>query len=147
MVRLKAIKIRKSDLNKAPEDFLRKFGAVSKETGRAYPTQVFISYSDYAVMKKNFRRFVKKNAPGISKRKLDESVGMHFLQYGPNDSLGSAVQPGYLLIDVEGIEQNIALDQIADLNEAIGQPYQQTLGSKVRAFFQKNFGAPPLPKV
>jgi len=102
--------------------------------------------ADYSAMKKSFRKFVRKNAPGISKKRLDYAVNMHFLQYGPNETLGSAIQPGFVLVDLEGIEENVALDMVADLNEAIGQPYKQSLLSKVQGFFERNFGAPPLPK-
>jgi len=129
-------------LNKAPEDFLKKFGAVSDETKRAYPQHVFMASADYAVMKRNFRRRVRKDSPYMSKKRLDYAINMHFLQYGPNETLGSALQPGSVLVDLEGIQENIALDMVADLNEAIAQPYRPSLLSKVKGFFEKNFGAP-----
>lgn len=146
MIRLTVLKLRKTDLNKNPEDFLKKFGAVSDEMKRAYPQHVFMASADYATLKRNFRRRVRKDSPHMSKKRLDYAVDMHFLQYGPNETLGLALQPGTVVVDLEGIQENIALDILADLNEAIAQPYRQSILSKVKGFFEKNFGAPPIPQ-
>jgi hypothetical protein len=117
MLRLKAVKIRKTDLKKTPEDFLRKVGAVNEELKRAYPEHVFMAKEDYALLKKNLARKYRKEIPYISKRRLQNSVGMHLLNCGPSEILDEGVRPGYVLVDVEGIKLQEQLDRDVEAAE------------------------------
>jgi len=55
---------------------------------------------------------MKKEYPYLSQRKLESSVGMHMLGYGPNSGLENALKDGFAIVDVESMETEIEENKI-----------------------------------
>jgi spore germination protein GerM len=104
---MKAVKLKKAWLKDA-ETLLRAVGAVHGK--RAFPSEVYLSKEDYKVLKQNTAKAFKKKYPFILAKKLDFSIGMHLLNLGPNESLGSALKPGVALVDEVRIQEEVALN-------------------------------------
>lgn len=96
---MKIIKLKASML-KEPGSLLRQVGAVYKN--QAFPSHVYMNPKDYKKLQSNYTRALRKAHPYISPRKLQSSVGMHFLNLGPREDKG--VAPGYLIVDDIEIE-------------------------------------------
>lgn len=99
---MKAIKLNKRLLNKHPADILIEFGAVDLNQG--FPEHVYFSKEDYQTLKKNLIKKAKKELKGYSNHYIKYAVGVELLQFGPNESLASAIKPGFALIDMDAIE-------------------------------------------
>jgi hypothetical protein len=103
---MKPVKLNKKMLNMHPADLLVKLGATHDTV--AYPQHVYFSSNDYKVLGNNLKKKFKKEYPYLNNNKLDYSVGMELLNYGPNESLSEAISPGYALVDVKAIEQEVS---------------------------------------
>lgn len=102
---MKTVKLTKKMLKLHPADLLVKLGAVNKEKTESYPSNVYFSDKDSSALKKNLVTKAKKSMPSASKKYVDYSVGMEWLNYGPNESLGNVLKPGYAVIDTNFSEK------------------------------------------
>lgn len=98
---MKELKVTTKDL-KDTRKLLQKAGAINGNI--AYPEHVYISKEDAKIVKKNLTNLVKKEYPNLMKSKVTMTVGMEWLNLGPNQSLENAVRPGYILVDEDAIE-------------------------------------------
>lgn len=97
---LKIVKLKKSWLKKSPLDLLRALGAVQLDKREAYPEKVYMSKEDYAKLRKNTMKLYRQEYGSLSSNALRNAVGMELLNFGPNQSLGNAIKPGYVLVEV-----------------------------------------------
>lgn len=97
---MKAIKLSKKDL-KDTTVLLKKANAVVGD--QAYPGAVYISKEDAALLKANLRAAIKKEFPYLKKGKVDYTLGLEWLNLGPNESLQNVIRPGYILVDTTAI--------------------------------------------
>jgi hypothetical protein len=103
---MKAVKLTKRMLKMHPADLLVKIGAVDKDKKQAYPGDVYFSREDYQELKKNLKESAKKESEfRPSTKRLAYIVSVELLNYGPNESLGDAIRPGWALVDEEAIEK------------------------------------------
>lgn len=152
MYNFKVLRIKKSDLKKDPDQILAKVGAIDLDLKRAYPSHVHMSYQDYTELTRNLRRKVRKLLGRYAtKQSVNQAVSLELLQFGPSTVLGEAVRPGYVLVDTEGLQENIDRDRKAieaeaaaalDLSERRERMNQPGVLGAVRGFFEKNFGDP-----
>jgi hypothetical protein len=156
---MKQFRIKKADLRKGPLHVLTLVGAVAVELSRAYPSHVYMSAEDYAELKRNFAKDIKKLMGKTGTRKsIAYEVAIDMLNFGPSTVISSSVRPGYVIVDTDGIACNIANDRTAIQAEnkakeearlerqlkAEGQARMNQPGvmGAVRGFFEKNFGDP-----
>ena len=100
---MKAVKLTKKMLRMHPADLLLELGAVNMPKTQAYPSCVYMSKADYKELRQNLVKSAKKQYPYATKNRLDSSVNMELLNYGPSESLQDAIKPGYVLLDVDSI--------------------------------------------
>lgn len=93
---MEIVKIKKTDLNLTLEKLLNKFGLV--KDNRAYPERLCLSKEDEKILRKNIEQKFKKDFPKLSKKALQTSVGMYWLNLGPSSRLDQAIRPGYAII-------------------------------------------------
>lgn len=93
---MKIIKLKKTYLNLTLESLLTKLGLTNGTI--AYPERLHLSKEDAKTLKKNIEKKFKKENPHISKKVLDTSVGMYWLNLGPSHLLSDAIRPGYAII-------------------------------------------------
>lgn len=105
---MKPVKLTKKMLKMHPVDLLVKLGAVDEVKKQTYPQHVYVSKEDYRELRKNLLALAKKGCPGTSSRLINLSVGMDLLNYGPNETFGNVIRPGYALIDVHSIEKGLS---------------------------------------
>jgi len=103
---MKSIKLNKSLLKKHPADILVELGAVDKEKKQGYPGHLYFSAQDYKELRNNVTKLAKKERPYAPSKSIQATVGWVLLDYGPNESLGDAIKPGYALIDEEAIKNS-----------------------------------------
>lgn len=107
---MKIIKLTKRMLKMYPSDLLIKLEANNPQKNVAYPMHVYFSKEDYKELKKNLiKRLVKQN---WNKKERILSISFEMFNYGPNESLGKAIRPGYALIDEEAIKAEIVKEKI-----------------------------------
>lgn len=123
-------------LNCTLEDFLAKVGAAPDKIG--YPSEVFISNEDAAVLKRNNRRKMRKEHRYASKASIDKGIGLYWLQYGPSNLLGKAVRPGYALVDAKMIEK-LHKQHTTPYKYEVTAVSEPTRWEKIKKFFDKHF--------
>lgn len=97
------VKLKKGHLKDAIF-LLKDVGAISSDGKLVYPNHVYLSNKDYdKIVKSTFLQF-KKEYPNINRRQLKTSVMMHLLNFGPNQTLEKAIQPGYAIVDISSIK-------------------------------------------
>lgn len=96
---MKQVKITKKMLKLHPADLLVELGMVDLEKKRAYPERLYFSKEDYRTLRDNLKKYAKKKLNGTPERVINYSVGMDLLNYGPNESLGDMIRPGWALIE------------------------------------------------
>jgi hypothetical protein len=139
---LKCLKLAAKDLKLPLAQLLSNLGTV--HGGRAYTGYVFFAESDLKQLRRNYRKTLRKEFPRAKKSGLDESTVEYFTQFMTNDALESALKPGYVLIDFDGIGNSIR--QFEEFQEA--EKLAKELAAKpnllqsVKNFFIATFGAP-----
>jgi hypothetical protein len=158
-VPLKSFRVKKTDLKKGPQHILEMAEAVRHDIGRAYPSQVYLSDEDYAYLRKQLERSMRKVFGRYATRKgIDYEVGLELLNLGPSTLLGKSIRPGYAVLDEDGLMRNIqndvsamaaekAAEEAADLEridrqERLERMNQSGVLGAVKGFFEKNFGDP-----
>lgn len=104
---MKAVKIKKTDLNKGSYDLLVKLGAFDDEIGAAFPSNVYMAKEDYDYLRKATQKLFKKQYSYMPNRGIAAATEWDLLGYGPNQSLQAAIRPGYVLIDWDAIHAEI----------------------------------------
>jgi hypothetical protein len=104
MGNFRIFKLKRGDLNLYLEEFLAKFDATRAMIG--YPSHVFISDEDAAVLRRNNRKRYRKQQPDATKHRIDHNIGSYWLQYGPSSLLGKIVRPGYVMVDIVEIDKD-----------------------------------------
>jgi hypothetical protein len=99
---IKVVKLKRATLNRLPEELLELLGLV--EGNRAFPERLYLSRADSSTLRKYLKRTVKKGSKNAPAKYLQYVEGMHWLNYGPNESLDRAIKPGYALIDLKTIK-------------------------------------------
>lgn len=105
---MKAFKLNKKMMSD-PVALLRAVGAVNKELGTAFPSQVFMNKKDYSKLKNNVEKMFKKEIQelgGTRSKQYEFSVGLYMLNYAPV-KLEKGIQPGYVLVDNHAIQKEI----------------------------------------
>lgn len=82
---------------------LKDVGATSGNIG--LPEHVYWSAEDEKKTKKAIRAAFLKRYGYMTKRSLDNGVGMEVLNYGPNSSLKNVIKPGYIVVDINAISR------------------------------------------
>lgn len=62
------------------------------------PDKVLISKTDLKKMEVEIRKKFRKQNSLYSKKRIDSAVQFHLCNLGPNDNVGAAIKPGYLII-------------------------------------------------
>lgn len=101
---MKIVKITKRMLKMHPMDLLVKLEAVNMDKKESYPSHVYFSKEDSKELKKNLKKNAKNISNKTSNRLINYSVGLDWLNYGPNETLAVAIRPGYALIDYEKVK-------------------------------------------
>ena len=91
---IKTLKLSKKHLSD-PIHLLVSIGAVENEN-ELLPNKVFMNVKDYKKMKSLLKARVKKEKPYLPSKKIETTVGMHLLNYGPVD-VKFGVQEGYAI--------------------------------------------------
>jgi hypothetical protein len=97
---MKSVKLNQTLLKDAIK-LLRKCGAIIGS--QTYPSAVTMNDQDYKVLTKNVKRALKKEYPFLNERRLETSVGMHLLNFGPKTS--NAIKRGFALVDPSQITE------------------------------------------
>jgi len=107
---MKQIKVNKRLFQSEPSKLLKAVGAVVGY--QAYPSDVYVSKEDYKSMVKATIKMFRKEYPYMkpSSTKLRASIGVHLLNLGPNETLGDAIKPGYVLVDEDSIKEAVKLE-------------------------------------
>lgn len=104
---MKIIKLSKKDYYDLA-GLLNKIGLVSGN--EAWPDLVYVNNRTLKKMKTEYARKLKKENPYISKRVLDYSVGMEFLNLGPavlfNKNGGNKIPNGHAIVLTPKKEDN-----------------------------------------
>jgi hypothetical protein len=91
-------------LEKRPMDLLIYLRAIDPETGPTFPQHVYFSRKDYAILRYNLEKTIKKEGLRRSKLGLMNAVEYELLKHGPDRSFQDAIKTGYALIDEEKIK-------------------------------------------
>ena len=102
---MKIVKLKASDFKKDIIQLLKRVGATSQF--RAFPDHVYLSKNDYKAFEKLTAELFKREYPFLRDAKIQASVGMHMLNYGPSTVLQEAIKDGYALVDEVGIAEEI----------------------------------------
>ena len=81
---------------------LLKYAQVIRENN-SYPGCVFMHPKDYRRLESNTRKSFKKEYPFLSSNKLQTSVAMHMLNYGPA-IINLGLKEGYILVDIKRVD-------------------------------------------
>jgi diphthamide synthase subunit DPH2 len=103
---MKTIKLTKKMLQMHPADLLVKLGAVNLTKKRAYPSEVYFSQADNKKLLKNLEKRANKKLKGCSKKAIEYSVNMDWLNYGPNSGLEEVLKSGWAVVDTGTIDKD-----------------------------------------
>jgi len=101
---MKLVKIKKSLLKKDWVAILTELGAVNQKLKQAFPSSVYMSAEDIKTVRANTKVQLKKEHKYISKKHLDYSEAMHFLNLGASSRFETALKSGYVLVDTDEIQ-------------------------------------------
>lgn len=82
---------------KDPINLLTSVGVIKNNI--AFPERVFVGAETAKKMRKELVKSFKKVYPSITKRALDSAVALHWLNYGPNESLDKGIKLGYAIFE------------------------------------------------
>jgi len=99
---MRIVRLSPGDLRRSLVELMDKYGL--KHANRVYPSFLHMSEEDAAVLRRNNRRQIRAEMPNATKRKVDYTIGMEWLNYGPNTRYGKVLKPGYILIDADGLK-------------------------------------------
>lgn len=102
---MELIKIKKSLLKKNWVAILTELGAVNEKLKQAFPGSVYMSAADIKTVRANTKAQLKKEHKSITKKHLDYSEAMHFLNLGASSRFENALKPGYVLVDTDEIQR------------------------------------------
>ena len=102
---MKIVKLNKRLMKKGWYDIIKAVNAFDGK--QTFPSHIYMSKEDIKEVRKYTREQHKKDYPYQNNKQIDYSESFDFLCYGVNSSLENVLKPGYVLVDVEGIEREI----------------------------------------
>lgn len=90
-------KLKPKDL-KDPVVLIRATKMFDEDENQSYPENIYVSDEDYETLENNVKKIIKQEYPGITSKQMTSTLGMHMLNFAPNQSLGKAIKPGYALL-------------------------------------------------
>lgn len=87
-MRIRVIKLRRSDLKGDILGLLERVGLVNNKTNSTSPERILISKQDAATMRRNLK-----------------GQDMYWLNFGPSEAAADALKPGYAIV-IEGEDEN-----------------------------------------
>ena len=142
---VQAVKLSRKDLQGELTRLLEKLGAVHE--GRLYGGYVFFSERDLQLIRRSYRRQVRKTLPRAPKSAIDGYTDEYFQSLPTNSSLSKIVKPGFVLVDREGIDQSVTkaknfIARAEAARKAIQAEKDATFVGGIKKFFADNFGEP-----